>query len=176
MEALEEVGGVLRDSTGYHLVVVKSTEVPGTTRAAIPKVEAASGKSVGDEIGVCTNPEFLEEGSAIKDTLRPDKILIGAFDPKSANELRKLYWLFHKKTLPPITTTTPQTAEMVKYASNAFLATKVSFINTIADICQRTRGVDVEELLPQRPPGTNPLQPRQPLQPPTSASHGTGQP
>ncbi len=146
MEALEEVGGVLRDSTGYHLVVVKSTVIPGTTRAAIPKLEAASGKSVGDEIGVCTNPEFLKEGSAIKDTLQPDKIVIGAFDPKSANELRKLYWLFHKRTLPPIITTTPQTAEMVKYASNAFLATKVSFINTIADICQRTPGVDVEEV------------------------------
>jgi UDPglucose 6-dehydrogenase len=146
MNSLTSVGTTLREANGYHLIIIKSTVVPGTSLAARLALETASGRRLGDKLGLCANPEFLKEGTAIKDTLRPDKIVIGRFDRRSGEELRSLYRLFHKKELPPVILTTPQTAEMIKYASNAFLATKVSFINTMANICQRTPGVDVADV------------------------------
>jgi len=146
MDAIEMVGKVLRDVDDYRLVVVKSTVVPGTTESARSRLEKTSGKRVGEEVGLCANSDFLKEGSAIKDTLEPDKIVIGASDIKSGKELSHLYRLFHKTSLPPIIMTTPQTAEMVKYASNAFLSTKVSFINTMANICWLSPGTDIEDV------------------------------
>ena len=95
------VGKVLRDVDDYRLVVVKSTVVPGTTESARSRLEKTSGKRVGEEVGLCANSEFLREGSAIKDTLEPDKIVIGASDIKSGKELSNLYRLFHKTSLPP---------------------------------------------------------------------------
>jgi UDPglucose 6-dehydrogenase len=85
----------------------------------------------------------LKEGTAINDALHPDKIVIGSNDKKSANELTRLYRRFYGFKLPPVILTSPEAAELVKYASNAFLATKVSFINTIANIAQQIPGVDV---------------------------------
>ena len=79
----------------------------------------------------------MKEGTAINDTLHPDKIVIGANDKKSANMLKQLYRRFYGKNLPQLILTSPETAELVKYASNAFLATKVSFINTIANIANQ---------------------------------------
>jgi UDPglucose 6-dehydrogenase len=142
--ATEDLGNVLREKRRYHLVVVKSTVVPGTTNGTVRRfLEQSSRKTIGAELGLCANPEFLKEGTAINDALHPDKIVIGSNDKKSATELTKLYRLFYGSKLPPMILTSPEAAELVKYASNAFLATKVSFINTIANIAEQTPGVDV---------------------------------
>src|SRR5207245_2415219 len=90
-----------------------------------------------------TDTTFLKEGTAINDALHPDKIIIGSNDKKSANRLKRLYRKFYGPRLPPVILTSPESAELVKYASNAFLATKVSFINTVANIAQQIPGVDV---------------------------------
>ncbi len=145
--AAREVGAALRDERDFRLVVVKSTVIPGTTRSVVmPLLEANSGKRVGVGLGLCTNPEFLKEGSAIEDTLHPDKLVIGAMDEGSASHLKQLYHALYAPEIPPALETTPETAEMIKYASNAFLATKVSYINTIANIAQQIPGVDVEQV------------------------------
>ncbi len=140
----EDLGSVLREKRGYHLVVVKSTVVPGTTNGTVRRfLEQSSGKKVGSEVGLCANPEFLKEGTAINDALHPDRIVIGSNDKKSANQLTRLYRKFYGSQLPPVILTNPESAELVKYASNAFLATKISFINTVASIAQQIPGVDV---------------------------------
>src|SRR2546428_6596461 len=145
--ATEELGTALREKQSYHLVIVKSTVIPGTTTKTVnPILAKSSSKTIGTSVGLCANPEFLKEGTAISDTLHPDKIVIGANDKKSANTLKQLYRRFYGKNLPPIILTSPETAELVKYASNAFLATKVSFINTIANIAQAIPGVDVNPI------------------------------
>ena len=142
--ATEDLGNALREKRGYHLVVVKSTVVPGTTNGTVKRfLEQSSRKTIGLELGLCANPEFLKEGTAINDALHPDKIVIGSDDKKSASELAKLYRRFCGSKLPPVILTSPEAAELVKYASNAFLATKVSFINTIANIAKQIPGVDV---------------------------------
>lgn len=142
--ATEDLGKVLREQRGYHLVVVKSTVVPGTTNGTVKSsLEQSSGKTVGSKLGLCANPEFLKEGTAINDALHPEKIVIGSNDKKSASQLSKLYRRFYGPKVPPVIVTNPESAELVKYASNAFLATKISFINTIANIAQQIPGVDV---------------------------------
>jgi UDPglucose 6-dehydrogenase len=142
--ATEDLGNALREKRGYHLVVVKSTVVPGTTNGTVKRfLEQSSRKTIGLEMGLCANPEFLKEGTAINDALHPDKIIIGSNDKKSASQLTRLYRRFYGSKLPPIILTTPEAAELVKYASNAFLATKISFINTIANIAGQIPGVDV---------------------------------
>jgi UDPglucose 6-dehydrogenase len=142
--ATEDLGNVVREKQSYHLVVVKSTVVPGTTNGTVKRfLEQSSKKKIGSELGLCANPEFLKEGTAINDALHPDKIVIGSDDKKSASKLAQLYRWFYGSKLPPVILTSPEAAELVKYASNAFLATKVSFINTIANITQQIPGVDV---------------------------------
>ena len=146
-EAARRVGTSLGNGDGYHLVVVKSTVTPGTTRSIVrPILERTSERKVGASLGLCANPEFLREGSAIYDTLHPDRLLIGAIEERSGNRLKELYLAFHGGRPPPIIVTTPETAELAKYASNGFLATKVSYINTVANIAQHIPGVDVERL------------------------------
>jgi UDPglucose 6-dehydrogenase len=146
-KATEELGTALQNKEDYHLVVVKSTVIPGTTNNTVkPVLEQSTGKIVGPSLGLCANPEFLKEGTAINDALHPDKIVIGSNDKKSGAQLTRLYREFYRSRLPPVITTTPETAELVKYASNAFLATKVSFINTIANIAQQILGVDVNQV------------------------------
>jgi UDPglucose 6-dehydrogenase len=145
--ATKEVGEALQGKQSYHLVVVKSTVIPGTTNTTVkPALEQSSNRTVGPELGLCANPEFLKEGTAIEDALHPDKIVIGANDKKSGDQLVRLYRRFYHAKLPPVIMTSPETAELVKYASNAFLATKVSYINTIANIAQSIPGVDVEKI------------------------------
>ena len=144
-KATEDIGSVISAGDSYHLVVVKSTVVPGTATGLVrPLLEASSGRACGDMLGLCSNPEFLAEGSAIKGTLHPDKVVIGANDEKSGNSLKRLYMSVYVRQKVPMIVTNPTTAETIKYASNAFLATRVSTINTIANICQRLPGDDVE--------------------------------
>ena len=144
-KATQDVGSAIAASPSYHLVVVKSTVTPGTTADVVrPVLEASSEKNCGPDLGLCSNPEFLAEGSAIKGTLSPDKIVIGSIDAKSGGTLMKLYRRIYPKIKVPTILTNPTTAETIKYASNAFLATRVSTINTIANICQRVPNADVE--------------------------------
>jgi UDPglucose 6-dehydrogenase len=144
-KATQDVGSAIAGSKDYHLVVVKSTVTPGTTLEIVrPVLEASAEKICGPELGLSSNPEFLAEGSAIKGTLQPDKIVIGAIDPKSGATLTRLYRRLYSKIKVPTILTDPTTAETIKYASNAFLATRVSTINTIANICQRVPNADVE--------------------------------
>ena len=142
--AAKEIGQALDKKDTYHLVVVKSTIIPGTTEKIVkPILEKCSNKPCGKDFGLCMNPEFLKEGSALQDTLCPDRIIIGEHDKKSGDTLEALYKDFYSEKTPPIIRTNPSTAELIKYASNAFLATKISLINTIANICEKTSGADV---------------------------------
>jgi UDPglucose 6-dehydrogenase len=129
----EQIGSVLRQKDG-HLVVVKSTVVPGTTREVVcPILEKQSGKKVGSGFGIAMNPEFLCEGRAVQDFFKPDRVVIGTTDERSATLLQQLY----KDVNCPKMFTGLSEAEMIKYASNAFLATKISFINEIGNICKK---------------------------------------
>jgi UDPglucose 6-dehydrogenase len=130
-EVGRDIGKLLTDE--YHIVVMKSTVVPGTTEySLIPLIEEASGKKAGSDFGAAMNPEFLREGNAIDDFLHPDRIVIGGIDERSTEAVSKLYSGFDA----PIMKTNPRTAEMIKYATNSFLATKISFINEIGNICK----------------------------------------
>lgn len=142
--AASEIGKILNKKDTYHLVVVKSTVIPGTTENVVkPILEKHSKKQCGTDFSLCMNPEFLREGSVVHDILHPDRIIIGEHDQKSGNTLERLYQGFYGEQIPPTVRTNLATAEIIKYANNAFLATKISFINQIANICQKISGVDV---------------------------------
>ncbi|MEM2940308.1 MAG: UDP-glucose/GDP-mannose dehydrogenase family protein [Thermoproteota archaeon] len=144
-EAVVRIGDALRKKDKHQLIVVKSTVIPGTTENVVkPLLEKHSGKHCGKEFGLCMNPEFLREGSAIHDTLHPDRIVIGENDKKSGDALELFYRSFYGEEAPPIIRTNLSTAELIKYANNAFLATKISFINTVANICEKIPGADVK--------------------------------
>jgi UDPglucose 6-dehydrogenase len=140
-----DIGKTLRQKNGYHVVLVKSTVVPGTTQNTVkPILEAESKKTCGRDFGLCMNPEFLRQGSAFEDTSNPDRVVIGSFDEKSGDAIERLYRDFYHPKVPRIIRTSLATAELIKYASNAMLATKISFINTIANICEEIPGADVK--------------------------------
>jgi len=142
--AVRSLAPVITESKRYQLVVVKSTVVPGTTRDVVTNsLERLTKKRAGADFGVCNNPEFLREGSAIRDTFSPDRIVIGSDEPRSAHILSRFYRRFYAKP-PPILETGLETSELVKYASNAFLATKISFINLIARLCEMLPDSDVD--------------------------------
>jgi len=142
--ASRDLGKYIKSLNDYHVVTVKSTVVPGTTGdITLPILEKCSGKKIGKDFGLCMNPEFLREGSAIEDFTNTDKIVIGSIDKKSSDVLEKLYESW--KTNIPRIKVELRTAEMIKYAQNAFLATKISFINEIANICQKC-GVDAKDV------------------------------
>ncbi len=141
--ASESIGRGVREAAGYHVVVVKSTVVPGTTDTVVgPIVERTSGKKIG-EFGLCMNPEFLREGSAVADFEDPDRIVIGQSDDRAGQTLARIYESFDCAKM----FTTLRNAEMTKYTSNALLATLVSFSNEIAAICEATPGTDVEQVM-----------------------------
>jgi len=142
----KEIGKALMNKQNYHLVVVRSTVSPGTTENVIrPILERYSGKRAGKDFGLAMNPEFLREGSALYDIFHPDRIVIGEFDENSGQMLEGLYRELYGNHIP-ILRMSLASAEMVKYACNAFLATKISFINQVANICERIAGVDVVKI------------------------------
>ena len=142
--AARQVGEALAGKTRFHAVVVKSTVVPGSTDTVVlPAVAGASGRTVGVDIGVGVNPEFLTEGQAVDDFLRPDRIVIGG-DPGTVEVLRRLYEPFAGV---PVIATSTRNAEMIKYASNALLATAISFANEIADLGSAIGDIDVAEVM-----------------------------
>lgn len=143
--ACEMIGEALTRKDGYHLIVVRSTVPPGTCDNVVrPIIEKRSGKVCGSDFGLCMNPEFTREGSAIHDTFNPSRIIIGEFDKRSGDMLEELYRRFHGDNMPPVLRTSLVNAELIKYASNAFLALKISFINLIARLCEKLPNADVK--------------------------------
>ncbi|MFH1520283.1 MAG: UDP-glucose/GDP-mannose dehydrogenase family protein [Candidatus Micrarchaeota archaeon] len=127
----------IRSLKSYATIVVKSTVIPGTTDSLAAIAETQTGKVSGKDYGLCMNPEFLREGKALDDFFNPDRIVIGQIDDKSGDLIACLYERFKC----PLVRTDLKTAEMIKYASNAFLATKISFSNEIGNLCKQL-GID----------------------------------
>lgn len=141
-KASEQIGIVMQKIEKYQVVVVKSTVLPGVTENMVkPILENFSKKKAGT-FGLCMNPEFLREGSALEDALHPDRIIIGQFDTRSGKRFAKIY----SKILTPKLFTNLKTAEMTKYAANALLATLISYSNEIARISENTGNVDVVDV------------------------------
>ena len=142
-KASRDVAKGLKTSSDHKIVVMKSTVVPGTTDSVVrPLLEKGSGKTAGVGFGLCMNPEFLQEGSALKDSMEPSRVVVGSLDRASGDSLMRLYSPIKSEKIR----TDLRTAEMIKYASNVFLATKISYANEIADICVRI-GVDSDAVL-----------------------------
>jgi GDP-mannose 6-dehydrogenase len=135
-----EIGDVLRRKTAFHLVVLRSTVLPGTAEdIVIPTLEESSGKRMGKDFGVCVNPEFMREGTAVADFLEPAITIIGAGEAQHAAWLRDLYaWVSGR-----IFETSFRSAEMVKYVCNAWHATKVAFANEVGTLAKELK-VDAE--------------------------------
>jgi nucleotide sugar dehydrogenase len=147
ISASEDIGRALKRKNAYHLVVVKSTVTPGTVRGPVKAaLEDASGLVAGRDFGLCMNPELLRQGSAIQDTLYPDRVIIGEYDERSGQHLADLLEGFYGPGTP-ILRMSLESAEMVKYASNTFLAMKISYANEMARICERVPGVDVSKVM-----------------------------
>jgi len=139
----QDIGLALRDKSGLHTIVIRSTMLPGTIeRVVVPVIEESSGKKSGEGFHVCINPEFLREGSSIKDFYSPPFTLIGADDEDTAKVVGSLY----ANVSAPLLVTSVKTAEMVKYACNCFHAVKVSFANEIGNIC-KAAGIDSHQVM-----------------------------
>jgi UDPglucose 6-dehydrogenase len=144
----KEIGQALKDKESYHLIVDRSTVVPGTTRNLIGKnIEQESGKKIGKDFGLCMQPEFLREGASVYDTFHPNRIIIGELDKKSGDILEHLLREFYGEPFPPFERMNIESAEMVKYANNCFLATKISFANEFASFSELVPNVDVTEVM-----------------------------
>lgn len=143
-EAARMIGEALKSKAGWHVVVVKSTVVPGSTDEIVAtELERASGKTCGIDFGVGMNPEFLTEGTAVADFMQPDRIVIGGSDQRTISAQREVYSGFPGT---PVIVTNNKTAEMIKYASNATLATLISFSNEIANLCSALGGIDAVDV------------------------------
>ena len=138
-----EIGEALADKDAYHIVVLRSTVLPGTTQeVVIPALEKSSGKKCGVDFGVCFNPEFLREGSSIKDFYNPPFTVIGADDEKIAEAVVQLYSMLNA----PVQVVPLRVAEMIKYSCNAFHALKVTFANEIGTLCKAS-GIDSHRVM-----------------------------
>jgi UDPglucose 6-dehydrogenase len=145
LTAGQQIGAILKEKADYHVVVVKSTVVPGTTdQKLLPVLEKTSGKKAGRDFGLGMNPEFLSEGEAVQEFMFPDRIVIGGIDTRTTEKLEQVYASF--PDAPRIRTNT-RTAEMIKYASNALLANLVSFANEQANLGEAIGQIDIVEVM-----------------------------
>jgi len=141
----KEIGLSIKKKDNYHVVIVKSTVVPGTTDDVItPLLEKYSGKKAGKDFGVGMNPEFLREGAAVDDFMNPDRIILGGIDKTTHNVMKELYQVFKDVD---VLLTNNKTAEMIKYTSNSLLATLISFSNEIANLCSNIKAIDVVDVM-----------------------------
>ena len=138
MAAAEEIAAAL---TGYAVVVTKSTVPVGTNRQVKQTIAKANPAA---DFDVASNPEFLREGAAIEDFMKPDRVVVGVQNDRAAEVMGEIYRPLYLRAFP-IVTTDLESAEMIKYAANAFLATKITFINEIAALCERV-GADVKQV------------------------------
>jgi UDPglucose 6-dehydrogenase len=145
--AAAAVGSRIKNAGGYPVVVVKSTVTPSTTRTKVlPILEKESGLKCGRGFGLATNPEFLREGRALWDMMHPDAIVIGIVDKRSIGVMKSLYRRVYPK-MPPLLVTEAVNAEFVKYGVNSIRAVQLSFINTLANMCSRKEGSDIDEVM-----------------------------
>jgi len=143
--AITDIGKVLAKSKKNPILLIKSTVVPGTMQKVIlPILEKESGKKAGKEFGLVSNPEFLQESSAIHDTKYPHAIVLGGYQTKYMKKAKNFFSNLNPNV--PIIVTNHQTAELIKYANNSFLATKISFINQLANICQNIPGANIDDI------------------------------
>ncbi len=149
IDATKKLANIWKGSKEYKIMVVKSTVIPGTTRRLANLLSKESGLVIGKDLGIAMNPEFLREGKALYDTFYPSRVVIGCIDDRTCSIIKNLWRDFYQKVgkIPPILTMSLEEAELVKYASNAFLAMRVSFANTIANICEKTPNCDVMNVL-----------------------------
>jgi GDP-mannose 6-dehydrogenase len=139
----EQIGGALKAKAEHHIVVIRSTILPGTMhKVVVPILEEFSGKRAGVDFGVCHNPEFLREGSAVNDFHAPPKTVIGELNKCSGEMLAELYG----KLNAPLVRTDLETAEMVKYVDNSWHALKIGFANEIGNLCKAV-AVDSHEVM-----------------------------
>jgi UDPglucose 6-dehydrogenase len=145
--AASAVGERIGSMAEYPVVVVKSTVTPSTTRTKVlPILERQSGIKCGQGFGLCTNPEFLREGKALWDMMHPDAIVLGKIDQRSVKVMKSLYRLVYRR-MPPVLVTESINAEFIKYGVNSFRAVQLSFINTLANMCSRMGGAEIDEVM-----------------------------
>ena len=143
--AIKTIGKNLHRNNKNQIIFIKSTVIPGTVKDRIlPILERESKKKAGKEFGLISNPEFLQESNAINDTKFPHVVILGGYKTKYMRKAKKFFEKLHPKT--PIIITNHQTAEMIKYANNSFLATKISFINQLSNICQNIPGANIDDV------------------------------
>jgi len=144
LAAAERIGAALKQKDHWHLVVLSSTVMPGSTGGVLaPALEAYSGKKCGQDFGLCYNPEFIALGTVINDMLRPDMILIGESDPRSGKTLELLYTGVCENN-PRINRMNYVNAELTKLSVNTFVTTKISYANMLAEVCETLPGADVD--------------------------------
>ncbi|MBA3433189.1 MAG: UDP-glucose/GDP-mannose dehydrogenase family protein [Actinobacteria bacterium] len=144
LSALEEIGRGLARHTDYHLVVISSTVMPGSCDSELrPALERASGRRVGETLGLCYSPEFIALGSVIRDLREPDMVLIGESDPRAGDILELLYAGVCEND-PPFRRMSLVNAELAKIAVNTYVTMKISYANALADMCERLPDADVE--------------------------------
>jgi UDPglucose 6-dehydrogenase len=144
-KAVSIIGENLQRSKKKPIILVKSTVIPGTMKKNIlPILEKKSNKKAGKDFGLISNPEFLQESTAIRDTKFPHVVVLGGYETEFMKKAKKLFIKLHPNV--PIVITNHQTAEMIKYANNSFLATKISFINQLSNICQKIPGANVDDI------------------------------
>ncbi|UCF79359.1 MAG: nucleotide sugar dehydrogenase [Candidatus Eiseniibacteriota bacterium] len=138
-----DIGKALGGVNHFHVVMIRSTMLPGTMEdKLVPALEESSGKKVGVDFGVCYNPEFLREGSAVSDFFNPPFTLLGATDDRTLRAAQEVF----SSLSAPVFTTSPRVAEMVKYVANSFHALKVVFANEIGNLCKK-EGIDSHEVM-----------------------------
>ncbi len=146
LNVCKNLGKLLLKTNNSPVIIIKSTVIPGTTVNQIKNtLEKNSKKKVGDGFGLITNPEFLREGKAVEDTLYPHLIVIGGINDKNRDKVIKFYKKNYRSNIPLVSTNNT-TAEMIKYANNSFLATKISFINNISNLCQKTPETNIDDI------------------------------
>ena len=142
--AFREIGRALAEKSGYHLVVLTSTVLPGATRyGLLPILELESGKRCGRDFGLCYSPEFIALGSVIRDFLNPDFNLVGEYDERAGARLEQCYAEIMPNQ-PPCRRMSLENAELTKIAVNTYVTTKISFANMLADLCERIPGGDID--------------------------------
>ncbi len=144
-KVMNSIGDNLKKTNKEQTIFIKSTVIPGTMKNVVLQIlEKKSGKKAGKQFGLISNPEFLQESSAIKDTKFPHAVVLGGYKTKFMKKAKKFFSEIHPKV--PIIVTNHQTAEMIKYANNSFLATKISFINQLSNICQNVPGANIDDI------------------------------
>jgi UDPglucose 6-dehydrogenase len=142
--AVNEIGLALRSKPDYHVVSVTSTVMPGSTDGDIrAALESSSGRKVGENLGLCYNPEFVALGSVVRDLLKPEMVLIGQSDVRAGDALEKLYLEFCEQK-PAVARMNLVNAEITKIALNTFVTTKITYANMLSGICERLPGGDVD--------------------------------